>query len=97
MLEAFSDSERVFLTRIVGTKIIPTLLALAKGGVSYAFNQWNQMCEEQREVERAIATEAEVRRIMRESTRGNRTAQIHFQACLHSLRSVFRGHGNPLQ
>jgi len=75
MLEAFSDSERVFLTRIVGTKIIPTLMALAKGGVSYAFNQWNQMCEEQREVERAIATEAEVRRIMRESTRGNRTAQ----------------------
>jgi len=75
MLEAFSDSERVFLTRIVGTKIIPTLLALAKGGVSYAFNQWNLVCEEQREKEREIATEKEVRRIMRESIRGNRTAQ----------------------
>ncbi len=73
MLEAFTEAERNFLTRIIGTKILPHLHALARSGTAYAFQQWNLVCEEQRQKERAIAMEKEVRRIMRESQRGNRT------------------------
>lgn len=73
-LAVLNDAERSFLTRIVATKILPTLEALARGGTAYAFEQWILEVERQREVEAAIALEEEVKRIMKESVRGQRSA-----------------------
>jgi CRP-like cAMP-binding protein len=72
-LACLNDTERSFLTRIVATKILPTLEALARGGTAFAFEQWLQVIQEQKEIEAAIALEKEVKRIMRDSVRGERT------------------------
>jgi CRP-like cAMP-binding protein len=72
MLASFTDAERIFLTRIVGTKIIPTLEALAKNGTAYAFEQWLMVTRESRKLSDAIKLQKEVERIMVESHRGDR-------------------------
>jgi CRP-like cAMP-binding protein len=72
MLASFTDAERTFLTRIVGTKIIPTLEALAKNGIAYAFEQWSMVTRELRKISDAIKLQKEVERIMVESHRGDR-------------------------
>ena len=72
-LESLNDQERSFLTRIVATKILPTLEALARGGTAFAFEQWIQVIAEQKAIEAAIKLEIEVKTIMRESVRGQRT------------------------
>jgi CRP-like cAMP-binding protein len=72
-LACLTDTERGFLTRICREQILPTLEALARGGTAFAFNHWVQIMEEQREKERLIALEIEVKRIMQESIRKNRS------------------------
>ena len=72
MIEAFSDTERQFLTRIIMTKIIPTLEGLARGGQGYAFHEWKNMVEDQKAAEAVVNERIEVQRIMNDSTRCKR-------------------------
>ena len=86
-LESLNDQERSFLTRIVATKILPTLEALARGGTAFAFEQWIQVIAEQKAIEAAIKLEIEVKTIMRESVRGQRTF-LEKETLKHYLSSL---------